>query len=160
MPICAVIITLRAGDFDLSIGASMGLAAAVAGVLIRVKNSQRPDGNRDRVGCERIGRVLQSIFVLLVGLPPFVTTLGMLILVEGISLWITDGQLIPSLPTFVDSFSNRVCGVRSGTMASSATIKAIESSTVRCTRSTPRVLFYPLTRFLPGPSNPVWSGHY
>ena len=33
----------------------------------------------------------------------------MLILVEGISLWITDGQLIPSLPSsFVDSFSNRV----------------------------------------------------
>ena len=105
----AVIITLRAGDFDLSIGASMGLAAAVAGVLMRDGTVSVPMAIVLALVASASVGLFNAIFVLLVGLPPFVTTLGMLILVEGISLWITDGQLIPSLPSsFVDSFSNRV----------------------------------------------------
>lgn len=105
----AVIIPLRAGDFDLSIGASMGLAAGVAGVLMRDGTVSVPLAVVIALLASAMVGLFNAVLVLGVGLPPFVTTLGTLIGVEGISLLLTDGQLIPSLPpSFVDAFSQRV----------------------------------------------------
>lgn len=105
----AVIIPLRAGDFDLSIGASMALAASVAGVLMRDGTVSVPLAIVIALLASSAVGLLNAALVLGVGLPPFVTTLGTLIAVEGVALWLTDGQLIPSLPTsFVDAFSTRV----------------------------------------------------
>lgn len=107
----AVIIPLRAGDFDLSIGASMALSASVAGVLLRDGVASAPVA----IGCglaagAGVG-LLNGLLVLGLGLPPFVTTLGTLIAFEGIALWITGGQIISSLPTdFFDILAYRVWG--------------------------------------------------
>jgi ribose transport system permease protein len=105
----AVIFPLRAGDFDLSIGASMALSASVAGVLLRDHTVGVPLAILLALGAASLVGVLNASLVLGLGLPPFVTTLGTLIGVQGIALWLTDGQIIPSLPIgFTDVFAYRI----------------------------------------------------
>lgn len=108
----AVIIPLRGGDFDLSVGASMGLAAAVAGVLMRDGRASVPVAILLGLAAAACVGLLNGGLVLGVGLPPFVVTLGTLIGIEGVSLWLTDGQIIPSLPIeFTDLLAYRLWGL-------------------------------------------------
>jgi ribose transport system permease protein len=108
----AVIIPLRGGDFDLSVGASMGLAAAVAGVLMRDGVTGVPAAIVLGLLAATAVGVVNGTLVLGVGLPPFVVTLGTLIGVEGVSLWVTGGQIIPSLPVeFTDALAQRLWGL-------------------------------------------------
>lgn len=107
----AVTFPLRAGDFDLSIGSTMILAAAIiavatkAGVPVAIA-----------IALALLAGVLVGAFnalaVVGLGLAPFIVTLGSLITVEGIGLAITNAQFISGLPSGLRlPFTTRVLGL-------------------------------------------------
>jgi ribose transport system permease protein len=107
----AVLFPLRAGDFDLSIAATMSLSAAVAGVLLRDGTVGVAPAILIALSTGVLVGLLNAGFVLGVGLPPFVVTLGTLIGVQGVALWLTDGQIIPSLPEgYTELFATKLSG--------------------------------------------------
>lgn len=92
-----------AGEIDLSSGATAGLAAAVAGLLIA--NAGWPEWasySAALVAAMCVG-LLNSFVVLKIRMPSFFATLGSSFIVSGLAIWLLKGQwiyvgeIIPSL---------------------------------------------------------------
>lgn len=107
----AVTFPLRAGDFDLSIGSCMVLAASVVAVLT-TGGTPVPLALLAALAAGLVVGLVNAGLVVGVGLAPFIVTLGTLIAVEGVALTITGAQFIAGLPQdFRAIFTTRVLGL-------------------------------------------------
>jgi len=104
----AVTLPLRAGDFDLSIGQAMALAAMLVAFLTVKQHVEVAVA----VAIVLIGGVLVGIFngvlVVVAKLDAFVTTLGTMILLEGLGFGLTNQQVIFGVPEGLKSLSRNL----------------------------------------------------
>jgi len=86
-------IVMVMGDFDLSVGSMVSLAGIVAALLF----SQGEPGYMG-VGAALIvgllGGLLNGFLVSIIGILPFVATLGTLTMFSGLAFWLSDGRTI------------------------------------------------------------------
>ncbi|MDT5199090.1 MAG: ribose transport system permease protein [Mycobacterium sp.] len=101
----AATITLRAGDFDLSLAGVMIFSAALVGVLYK-------DGVPAYLAClialacgTAVG-LMNSVFVVLVGLDSLIVSLGMFTLLGGITTYLTNSNLVTTIPIGLQKFAN------------------------------------------------------
>ena len=87
----AMTLLMTAGEFDLSVGSVFGFAAVVMWTLFNTDVMPLPLAFVVALGlCLLIGLV-SGLFVTQLAIPSFLVTLGMLLVVRGTSLWLTDG---------------------------------------------------------------------
>jgi ribose transport system permease protein len=101
----ALTIPLRSGDFDLSIGAVTGLSAVVVGVLTTQHGVPVPLAMLMALGVGLTVGAINGAVIVLIGVNAFITTLGMLTVLAGVSLAVSDSSLIINLPSSLQSFS-------------------------------------------------------
>jgi ribose transport system permease protein len=101
----AITITLRTGDIDLSVAGVMVFSAALVGVLYG-------DGMPAWLACLiailaglAVGLV-NSLFVVGVGLDGLIVTLGVFTLIGGITTGISGGNLVNTIPQSLQDFAN------------------------------------------------------
>jgi len=90
-------ILLISGGFDLSVGSTVGLSGAVTAIWL---TGGMPAGVAILMGLAvgvLIG-LINGLLIAEVGINPFVTTLGMMSLVRGMHMVVTEGQNISNLP--------------------------------------------------------------
>jgi ribose transport system permease protein len=99
-----ILLPLRTGDFDLSIAANMGVCAALAGTLSQ-------DGIPVPVAMVvalavglGIG-IVNGILIVVVGINAFIATLGMMTVLGGLAVALTDGHVVAGLPEAITTFS-------------------------------------------------------
>jgi ribose transport system permease protein len=90
-------ILLISGGFDLSVGSTAGLAAAVAG-LAMVNGVPVAAGILLGLGVGAAVGLVNGLFIARIGINPFITTLGMMGVVRGLVDIITQGRNISGLP--------------------------------------------------------------
>jgi ribose transport system permease protein len=90
-------IPLRAGDFDLSIAAVMILSASLIAVLGKM-NVPLPLSILVVLAAGLLVGLINSAFIVGLGLDGFVVTLGMLTLLAGISNFLTGGETLGTVP--------------------------------------------------------------
>lgn len=108
----AVTLPLRTGDFDLSIGQTMTFAAVVAAVLT-VQQHMNPAVAVAVALC--VGVLIgafNAFLIVVAGLDAFVTTLGTMILLQGLGFALTNYQVIFGVPEVLKSLSrNEILGL-------------------------------------------------
>jgi ribose transport system permease protein len=90
-------ILLISGGFDLSVGSTAGLAAAVAGMAM-VSGVPVPAAILLGLGVGAAVGFANGLFIARIGINPFITTLGMMGVVRGLVDIITQGRNISGLP--------------------------------------------------------------
>jgi ribose transport system permease protein len=96
-------LVIVSGEFDLSVGSTVGLAGAAAAMTMV---------NADSLWLGVLVGVLTGVAVGLtngivaayLGVPSFIATLAMLVIARGISLTLTDGQSVTGIPTEFSAF--------------------------------------------------------
>ncbi|MGA2642080.1 MAG: ABC transporter permease [Spirochaetia bacterium] len=96
---CMVIIT---GGIDLSVGSVMGFSGLVAGILLRA-SVNAPLAVAGGLAAGIVVGLLNGLMVTKARLPPFIATLGMLLMARGLCYGITGGWPVQDLP---QSFRN------------------------------------------------------
>jgi len=87
----AMTLLMTSGEFDLSVGSVFGFAAVIMWTLFNTEVMPLPLAFLVALGlCLMIG-FFSGIFVTKLSIPSFLVTLGMLLVVRGTSLWLTDG---------------------------------------------------------------------
>lgn len=105
IPVLAVLaigagILMIAGEFDLSVGASLGLSAII---FIKVANSHSwPVAFVVAVLCAMGIALLNGVIVIVTGIPSFIATLGMSLFWVGASMWINGKN-----PARLDKLQNK-----------------------------------------------------
>jgi ribose transport system permease protein len=107
--ICAVGMTvlLISGGFDLSIGASLALAGAVAGMVMTKLGASAPVAVILGLATGGIVGLANGLIIAKVGVNPLIATLGMQQVARGIVFLLTSGLGIPNLP---DTFNKMAQG--------------------------------------------------
>jgi ribose transport system permease protein len=98
-------VVLRAGDFDLSIAGMMICSVCVVGSAAAAGVSPWVSillGLAFAV----LGGVINGFLIVSLGLNSFVTTLAMMIILSGISMAVTDSNVISSVPEPISSFAS------------------------------------------------------
>jgi ribose transport system permease protein len=101
----AATITLRAGDFDLSIAGVMVFSAALVGVLYK-SGVPAPLAVVIALACGTAVGLANSVFVVLVGLDSLIVSLGMFTLLGGITVYISGSNLVTTIPLGLQNFAN------------------------------------------------------
>ncbi|WP_235735627.1 ABC transporter permease [Nocardioides alcanivorans] len=102
----ALLIPLRAGDFDLSVGSVMILAGCTLGAATA-------DGHGLVTACllaflvGPVVGIVNGILVVRVGIDSFIATLGTLTIVAGLARFISDDALVMTVPDEVVEFTRR-----------------------------------------------------
>lgn len=99
----ALIIPLTAGDYDLSVGANLTLAAVTVGVLNAVY--QLPIGLVVPIALAMglVVGLINSFFIVYVRIPSLVVTLGMTSVITGVVQWMTNSSTIGGIsPVLID----------------------------------------------------------
>jgi simple sugar transport system permease protein len=87
----AMTLLMTAGEFDLSVGSVFGFAAVIMWTLFNSEIMPLPMAFLVALAmCLLIG-FISGVFVTQLSIPSFLVTLGMLLVVRGTSLWLTDG---------------------------------------------------------------------
>ncbi len=86
-------IVMAAGDFDLSAGSMASLAGIVAAVVFKATGSV-PLGLCVALAAGLIGGLINGGLVAIVGLLPFVATLGTLTIYSGLAFWLSGGKTL------------------------------------------------------------------
>jgi ribose transport system permease protein len=95
-----------AGGIDLSVGSLIALSSVVAGMLIRELGGGTEAGTATLiiaslaaiVTCGAVG-VFSGSMVVMLGIPPFIVTLAMMMVASGAAFLLADGNSIPELPS-------------------------------------------------------------
>lgn len=101
----AVLIPLRAGDFDLSIAATMVFASAMAPLVWGDWGLPLALALLLTLIFGAVVGLANSFFVVGLGINAFVVTLGSMTLLGGLTTWITGGQLVNEVPTQLTDFA-------------------------------------------------------
>jgi ribose transport system permease protein len=91
---CMVIIT---GGIDLSVGSVMGFSGLIAGLLLRAEQGVAPAVIGGLAAGAVLG-VLNGLMITKAKLPPFIATLGMLLMARGLCYGLTGGWPVQDLP--------------------------------------------------------------
>jgi ribose transport system permease protein len=91
-------VLLISGGFDLSIGASLALAGAVAGMVMTKFGMPAPIGILAGLGAGALVGLANGLIIAKVGVNPLIATLGMQQVARGIVFLLTSGLGIPNLP--------------------------------------------------------------
>ncbi len=104
----AAVVTLRGGDYDLSVAAVMTLASNIVGVLnIKAGVPIGPAMIAALAMAVAVG-LLNAFFCIVVGVDSFIVTLGMSTILAGITLWISNSNSYSGLSDWlVDLVTNR-----------------------------------------------------
>src|SRR6202051_3459430 len=101
----AATITLRAGDFDLSVAGVMIFSAALVGVLYKGGVSA-PVAVAIALACGTAVGLVNSVFVVLVGLDSLIVSRGMFTLLGGITIYMSGSNLVNTIPLGLQGFAN------------------------------------------------------
>lgn len=102
----ALLIPLRAGDFDLSVGSVMILSGCTLGAATA-------DGHGVATACVMallvgpVVGIVNGILVVRIGIDSFIATLGTLTIVAGLARFISDDALVMTVPDEVVDFTRR-----------------------------------------------------
>jgi ribose transport system permease protein len=104
----ATVITLRGGDYDLSVASVMTLSSVIVGVLnIRWGISIGPAMAVAIVMAVAVG-LINAFFCIVVGVDSFIMTLGMSTILAGVTLWISNSNSYSGLSdSLVYAMTNR-----------------------------------------------------
>ncbi|MCD9622778.1 ABC transporter permease [Rhabdothermincola salaria] len=97
-------IVLRAGDFDLSIAATMTLSASVAAVL-STNDVALPLVVLASLGVGLVVGIVNGVLVVKADVSSFIVTLGMLTALGGLAYWATDSRVIAGVPDPLRDFA-------------------------------------------------------
>lgn len=97
-------ILLVAGEFDLSVGSVAGLSAITSGWLMTTGHLPVPLGLLGGLGTGLLLGLVNGVVVVRLGIPAFITTLGMLFAAQGATQVITNGYPIYPLPAVIGNF--------------------------------------------------------
>lgn len=100
-------ILLISGGFDLSVGASLALAGAVAGYAMTKFGANTPVAVLLGLATGALVGLVNGLIIAKVGVNPLITTLGMQQVARGAVFLLTSGLGIPNLP---DSFNRMAQG--------------------------------------------------
>lgn len=99
----ALIIPLTAGDYDLSVGANLTLAAVTIGVLNAVGGMPVGFAVLIALAGGMIVGLINAFFIVYVRIPSLVVTLGTTSIITGIVQWMTNSSTIGGIsPTLID----------------------------------------------------------
>ncbi len=101
----AVLFPLRGGDFDLTISSTMLMSGAVVAVLTTQHHFGGVVAMLLGIGFGAIVGLVNSFFIVGLGLDAFVTTLGIMTALTGLTYAITGSVVITNLPSDVLTFS-------------------------------------------------------
>jgi ribose transport system permease protein len=101
----AVTIPLRAGDFDLSIGATMVFSSSIVGVLTAQHGVNPLAAGAVAVIAGLLVGFVNAFLIVAIGVDAFVTTLGTMTALTGLTLWVTDSEVVYGLPDSLLTFS-------------------------------------------------------
>lgn len=93
-----LIIVLRAGDYDLSIAATMTICGVFLGVITTKGGMSVPLAVLLTIALGAFIGLVNSFIILVLDVDPFITTLGMATLLQGLALWISGSRSIVGLP--------------------------------------------------------------
>ncbi|ARJ69732.1 ABC transporter permease [Paracoccus contaminans] len=85
----AVTLIIITGGIDLSIGTLMTFCAVIAGVVLTWGGMPLPLGLLAAVGTGALCGLISGVFVARMKIPPFIATLGMMLILKGLSLIVT-----------------------------------------------------------------------
>lgn len=88
---------LVSGGFDLSVGSVFALGGVVAAIALRA-NLPIPIAILCGVGAGMMAGFTNGTLITIVGINPFIATLGMMGIARGISLAVTEGTILARLP--------------------------------------------------------------
>lgn len=97
-------ILLVAGEFDLSVGSVAGLSAIISGWLMTTGHLPVPLGLLGGLATGLALGLVNGLVVVRLGIPAFITTLGMLFAAQGATQVITNGYPIYPLPKSIGDF--------------------------------------------------------
>jgi len=103
LPMTLIIMT---EGLDLSMGAVLGLSGVVLSILL-VKGFALPVAFAAALAVGTAFGVANGVLVVALGMPPFVATLGMLGVAEGIALVLTDGQSVVAIGSTLSGIYSR-----------------------------------------------------
>ena len=89
--------TILVRGLDLSVGAGAALVSVLAATVM-IETGSPFLGILTGLGIGLVIGVLNGFYVTVLRIPPFIATLGMLVIIRGIALWITDGGVVFGLP--------------------------------------------------------------
>jgi ribose transport system permease protein len=101
----AVTIPLRTGDFDLSIGAVTNFSAAVVGVLTVKHGVPLVPAMLIALAMGALIGAINGACIVWIGVDAFVTTLGTMTAILGLTYLITNSEVLGGLPHGLTSFS-------------------------------------------------------
>ena len=87
----AMTLLMTAGEFDLSVGSVFGFAPVVMWTLFNTGAMPLAAAFLVALGVALLIGLASGLFVTRLGIPSFLVTLGMLLVVRGSALWLTDG---------------------------------------------------------------------
>lgn len=87
----AMTLLMTAGEFDLSVGSVFGFAPVVMWTLFNTGTMPLALAFLVALGVAALIGLASGLFVTRLGIPSFLVTLGMLLVVRGTALWLTDG---------------------------------------------------------------------
>ncbi len=87
----AMTLLMTAGEFDLSVGSVFGFAPVVMWTLFNTGTMPMAAAFLVALGIALLIGLANGLFVTRLGIPSFLVTLGMLLVVRGSALWLTDG---------------------------------------------------------------------
>lgn len=87
----AMTLLMTAGEFDLSVGSVFGFSPVVMWTLINSGAMSMPMAFVVALAVAMFIGWVNGVFVTRLGIPSFLVTLGMLLVVRGTALWLTDG---------------------------------------------------------------------
>ena len=94
----AIAITLRLRDLDVSFAAVMIASASVGAKLMTMNHGGLAEGIVAAIVVGLVFGALNGTMVAFIGLPSFVATLGTLGIAEGVSLGVTNSQIVGNVP--------------------------------------------------------------
>ncbi|TNC68242.1 ABC transporter permease [Rubellimicrobium roseum] len=87
----AMTLLMTSGEFDLSVGSVFGFAPVLMWTLFNTGAMALPLAFLVAIGAALLIGWVNGLFVTRLGIPSFLVTLGMLLVVRGTALWLTDG---------------------------------------------------------------------
>jgi ribose transport system permease protein len=104
----AVTIPLRTGDFDLSIGVVAAFSATLSAVLSVQHHWSTGLSLLCGIASGALVGVVNAVVIVGIGVDAFITTLGMMTLVTGLTYGISGSQVISGIPHAMSSFADSV----------------------------------------------------
>lgn len=104
-----VLFPIITGGIDLSLGSIIGITNVIMAVLITSKLDYQYSVTTaiiTSLGIACVLGLINGILVFDLKLPPFIATLGMMIILRGVALIISEGRSIYSLPRSISDFAN------------------------------------------------------